>query len=65
MGSGVMTPRTLNLGTRWRCVVSYTPRTLCSRVSSSQYPEERTWVGRRDCLKALAKCPYLALPENR
>jgi hypothetical protein len=40
-GSGGVPPRILHLGTRWRCVVSFTARPL--------YPQERTpgthWIG--------------------
>jgi hypothetical protein len=40
-GSGGIAPRILDVGTRWRCVVSFTPRPL--------YPMERAlgahWIG--------------------
>jgi len=39
-GSGCMTPHILNLGTRWRRVVSFTPRPLFPR-----YPFDRTLRG--------------------
>jgi hypothetical protein len=54
-GSGGIAPRILNLGTRWRWVVSFTPRPL--------YPRERApgtdwiggWVGPRAVLDAVVK----------
>jgi hypothetical protein len=54
-GSGGIAPRILDLGTRWRWVVNFTPRSL--------YPRERipanhwigVWVGPRDVLDAVVK----------
>jgi len=36
--SGGTDPRILNLGTRWRWVVSFTPRPLCLQRKSHRYP---------------------------
>jgi hypothetical protein len=40
---GGIAPRILDLGTRWRWVVSFTPRPLCPQKKSPSYPLE--WVG--------------------
>jgi len=37
-GSRGIAPRILNLSTRWRRVVSFTPRLLCPRRKSPWYP---------------------------
>jgi hypothetical protein len=42
LGSGGITPRILDLGTRWRWVVSFTPRLLYPQGKSPWYP-----LGRR------------------
>jgi hypothetical protein len=34
-------PTILDLGTRWRCVVSFKPRPLCLRGNSPRYPLDR------------------------
>jgi len=44
-GSGGIDPRILNLCTRWRWVVSFTPRSLCLRGKSLLYPLVGGWVG--------------------
>jgi hypothetical protein len=36
-----MAPRIFNLGTRWRRVVSFTPRALCSNETGPQNPLDR------------------------
>jgi len=41
VGSGDIAPRILNLGTRWRWVVSFTPRPLYLRGKSPWYPLHR------------------------
>jgi len=37
LGSGGTAPRIINLGTRWRCVVSFTPRPLYPRRKNPRY----------------------------
>ena len=37
LSNGGKTPLILNLGTRWRCVVTFTPWMLCHRVKSPRY----------------------------
>jgi hypothetical protein len=44
-GSGSIAPRTLDLGTRWRWVVSFTPRPLYPPGKSSWYPLDRRLGG--------------------
>jgi len=41
--SGGTAPHILNSGTRWRWVVSCTPRQLCPRNNSPWYPLELVW----------------------
>jgi hypothetical protein len=41
-GSGGIALRILDLGTRWRRVVSYTPRLLCPRGKNFWYPMDRS-----------------------
>jgi hypothetical protein len=43
--SGGIAPRILDLGTRWRWVVSFTPRPLYSRGKSPCYPLDRRLGG--------------------
>jgi hypothetical protein len=51
-GSGGMAPRILDLGTRWRWVVSFKPRTFYSQGKNPRYPLDRRlggpqiWSGR-------------------
>jgi hypothetical protein len=44
-GSGGIAPRILDLGTRWRCVVSFTLRPLFPQGKSSWYPLDRRLGG--------------------
>jgi len=39
--SGIIAPRILDLSTRWRWVVSFTPRPLYPQGKSSRYPLHR------------------------
>jgi hypothetical protein len=45
LGSGGITAHILDLGTRWRWVVSFTPRTLYPQGKSSWYPLDRRLGG--------------------
>jgi len=45
LGSGGVSPRILTLGTRWRSVVSFTPRPLYSRCKSPRYSLDKRLVG--------------------
>jgi hypothetical protein len=45
LGSGGIAPRILDLGTRWRWVVSFTPRPLYPRGNSPAYPLDRRLGG--------------------
>jgi hypothetical protein len=44
-GSEGMAPRVLDLGTRWRCVISFTSRSLYPQGKSSWYPWDRRPAG--------------------
>jgi hypothetical protein len=44
-GSGVIAPRSLYIGTRWRRVVSFTPRPLYPQGKSPWYPFDRRLGG--------------------
>jgi hypothetical protein len=46
-GSGGITPRILDLGTRWRWVVSFTPRPLYPQGKNPWYPLDRRLGGPR------------------
>jgi hypothetical protein len=45
LGSGGIAPRINNLGTRWRWVVSFTPRPLYPQGKSPRYPLQRRLGG--------------------
>jgi hypothetical protein len=45
MGSECIDPRILDLGTRWRWVVGFTPRPLYSRGKNTRYPLDRRLCG--------------------
>jgi hypothetical protein len=45
LGSGGIAPRILDLGTRWRWVVSFTSRPLCSQGKSPWHPLDRRLGG--------------------
>jgi hypothetical protein len=45
LGSGGMAPRILNLSTKWRWVVSFTPRPLYCRGKSPRHPLDRRLDG--------------------
>jgi len=44
LGSGGIAPRILHLGTRWRLMMSFTPRPIYRQWKSSWYPLHR-WLG--------------------
>jgi hypothetical protein len=44
-GSGGIAPRILDLGTKWRWVVSFMPRPLYSQGKSPRYPLDRRLGG--------------------
>jgi hypothetical protein len=44
-GSGRVSPRILDLGTRWKAVVSFTPRSLYLQGNSPWYPLDRRLGG--------------------
>jgi hypothetical protein len=44
-GSGCIAPSILDLGTRWRWVFRFTPRSLYFQGKSPWYPLDRRWVG--------------------
>jgi hypothetical protein len=44
-GSGGIDPHILDLGTRWRCMVSFTPRPLYLQGKNPWYPLDRRLVG--------------------
>jgi len=45
LGSGGIAPLILDLGTRWRWVVSFTPRPLYPQEKSPWYPLDRSLCG--------------------
>jgi hypothetical protein len=53
LGSGGIAPRILNLGTRWRWVVGFTPRPLYPQGKSPRYPLDRRLGGTRAVLGAV------------
>jgi len=53
MGSGGIAAFILNVGARWRWLVSFMPRPLYPRGKSSQYPLDRRLVGPRVGLEAV------------
>jgi hypothetical protein len=44
-GSGGVAPRIINLNTRWKWMVSFTPRPLCTQGKSPWYPLDRRLGG--------------------
>jgi hypothetical protein len=52
-GSGGIAPHILNLGTRWRWVVSFTPRPLYPLGRAPRYPLDRVWVYLRPGLETV------------
>jgi len=54
-GSGGITPRILDLGTRWRWVVSFTPQPPYSREREPGTHWIRGWVGPTAVLAAVVK----------
>jgi hypothetical protein len=56
-GSGCIAPRILDLGTRWRWVVSFTPRPLYSQGRSPGYPLDRRLGG----FSGTILCPFSAI----
>jgi hypothetical protein len=64
-GSGGIAPRILNLGTRWRRVVSFTLRPIYPQGRSSRYPLDRR-LGDRKTAKYLSRLPGRDLkPRSR
>jgi len=49
----VIFPRIINLGTRWRWVVSFTTRPLYSRSKSPRYALDRRLGGRRENIPSI------------
>jgi hypothetical protein len=70
-GSGGIAPRILNLVTRWRWVVSFTPRPLYPRGKSSLFPLDRRLGGPQSqsgCCgeeKNSHHCPHRKLKDGR
>jgi hypothetical protein len=66
-GSGGIAPRILDLGTRWRWVVSFTPRPLYSQWKSPRYPLGRRLGGPSAVLDVVVKrqIPSLHRESNR
>jgi hypothetical protein len=61
-GNGGITPRILNLGTRWRWVISFRFRPLYSQGNSPRWPFlTGGWVGPWEGLDAVAKRNFLLL----
>jgi len=62
-GSGCIAPRYLNLGIRWKRVVSFTMRSLYSRGKS---PWIGGWVGPREDMDTVVKrnYPIIVPPGN-
>jgi hypothetical protein len=54
-GNGGMAPLILDLGTRWRWVVSFTPRPLYPQGKSPLYPLDRMLGGPRAVLDAVSE----------
>jgi hypothetical protein len=55
MGSGGIAPRILDPDTRWRRVVSFTPRPLYPQAKSPRYPLDRRLGGSQSCLDMVLK----------
>jgi len=55
MGSGDIAPRILNLGARWRWLVSFTPQPLYPREKNAGTYWIEDWVGSGAGLDAVAK----------
>jgi hypothetical protein len=55
LGSGGIAPRIFNFGTRWRCVVSFTPGRFTPRESDPGTHRIGGWVGPRAVLNAVVK----------
>jgi hypothetical protein len=53
--NGGIVARMLNIGNRWRWVVSYMPRLLYPRDKRPQYPLDRGWLDPRGELEAVEK----------
>jgi hypothetical protein len=60
-GSGGITPCILNLFTRRRCVVSYTPSSLYPRGKNPDTHWIESWVGPRVDLDVVVKRKYPAV----
>jgi hypothetical protein len=54
-GNGGIALRILDLGIRWRWVISFTPRPLYPQGKSPWYPLRRNWVGPRTGLNAVVR----------
>jgi len=66
LGSRSIAPRILNLGTRWRWVVRYTPRTLYHRIRAPSTYWTGGWVELRTGVDAVVKKwnPTISPAEN-
>jgi len=65
LGSGGIAPRILDLGTRWRWVVSLTTRPLYTRNKSPRYPLDRKLCGPQSLSgRGDEKSPVTASAEN-
>jgi hypothetical protein len=62
MGQWIYGSTFLELGTIWRRIVSFTPRTLYPRRKSLQYALERMVFGPRAGLEDVEKRKFLTLP---
>jgi hypothetical protein len=65
LGSGGIAPRILDSGTRWRWVVSFTPRPLCTQGKCPWYPLDWRWVGPRAGLDTVVKRKFPAPAGTR
>jgi hypothetical protein len=61
-GSGFIEPHFLDLGTRWRWVVSFMPRPLYHRGNSPRYPLDRSWVNLKSSLGDMEKWKFFRTP---
>jgi len=64
-GVEILEPHILNLGTRWRWVVSFTPWPLYSLGKSPRYPLGRRLCGQQSPCSRVAKRKISAPLDNR
>jgi hypothetical protein len=65
MGEWSYSSTILDLGSRWRWVVSFTPRPIYLRGNSFQYSLNRRILGPRSAMDAVEKIKSLAPVGNR